>query len=133
MPSKVAVIAVHGVAYHAPGASADAISELLLGLPAERDGKLYSPLAAETVHIPLQPLVIEKEKRLERREGGWLSRLLSFLQERTVFLTRAWESAGRRKDSSTTIVADDFMRLVLQDYRGASPDTLKDQRDATAY
>jgi len=132
LPFKVAVVAVHGVAYHAPGASAKAMSELLLSLPVGGGSKQYGPMAAQTAHIPLQPLVIDAEERLQPGDENWVRKATGFLQERTVFLTRAWKRAGKSKETST-VVADDFMRLVLQDYRGATPDNPKDQRDATTY
>lgn len=129
---RTAIVAVHGVAYHEPGASANAMSELLLGLPEQR-GATYGPFAAETIHIPLHPLSVEP--LVEPPKGGFLDRF----RERTVYLTRAWRSAGGKRhlgnEKPDEISANDFMRLILQDYRGnKGKDTKpKDQRDATAY
>ncbi|HEV2489170.1 MAG TPA: hypothetical protein VGT03_05140 [Candidatus Acidoferrales bacterium] len=136
---KVAVVAVHGVGYHEPGESADAVSELLLGLPARDDGSTYGPFAAETVHIPLRPLEIRKPLKIAS-DKRW-PRFFGFLQERTVFLTAAWpklkkadrEAAAEKKENNTE-VANDFMRLLLQDYRGAGKENPpKNADDSTAY
>jgi hypothetical protein len=135
-PLKVAVIAVHGVAYHEPGSSANAVSELLLGLP-QSVGANYGPFAAETVHIPLKPLSVEP--LIQPPKGNLLNRFFDRFRERTVYLTRAWRSAeGARQfkgEKSDEMAANDFMRLVLQDYRGSKGEDNKpkDQRDDTAY
>jgi hypothetical protein len=136
MSKRVAVIAVHGVAYHEPGSSANAVSELLLGLP-QSGGATYGPFAAETVHIPLKPLSVEP--LVQPPKGNLLNRFVDRFRERTVYLTRAWRSAqGTRQltgEKTNELAANDFMRLVLQDYRGSKGNVNKpkDQRDDTAY
>src|SRR5437016_11914251 len=60
-PQKVAVIAVHGVAYHAPGASANAMADLLLSLPNPLRSPVgaprnYSAFEAEAIQVPIQPV-----------------------------------------------------------------------------
>ena len=134
MSERVAIVAVHGVAYHEPGASANAMSELLLGLPEERGAK-YGPFAAETVHIPLHPLSVEP--LVQPPEGGLFNRFLDRFRERTVYLTRGWRSAGGKRqlvgEKPDEMAANDFMRLVLQEYRGSKDNKPKDERDATAY
>jgi hypothetical protein len=129
MSERIAVIAVHGVAYHEPGATANAVSELLLGLP-EESGAKYGPFEAETVHIPLHPLKIQQPLNLGER--GIDQKGLKVLEERTSFLTREWKTSKETRKSNTD-VADDFMRLTLQDYRGVEGNKIKDARDATAY
>jgi hypothetical protein len=135
-PLKVAVVAVHGVAYHEPGSSANSVSELLLGLPQDGRAK-YGPFAAETVHIPLNPLSVIHP--VHAPQGGFLKRFLDRFRERTVYLTRAWRSAkGARQltgEKPDEMAANDFMRLVLQEYRGSkgTGNKPKDERDATAY
>lgn len=129
-PSRVAVVAVHGVAYHLPGSSADAVSGLLLGLP-EQDGRpLYAPITAETVRIPLHPLVIHEP--LKPGKLGLVQEKFEALEERTSYLTRQWRTAEHVEKTDTS-AADDFMRLTLQDYRGTSPTRPKDASDATTY
>ncbi len=186
------MIAVHGVAYHAPGASADAVSGLVLGLSEGDIGAKYGPLEEETVHIPLKPLSVIH--LTQPPIGGPLSRFLDRFRERTVYLTRSWRNAekinqaadknadekaakeesldpasggqssqssegglpgpfrkvtnflarsrtsaqvkrkprGRNPDDK---VANDFMCLLLQNYRGSEgkDNQPKDERDATAY
>ena len=128
---KIAVIAVHGVAYHEPGSSADAVSGLLLGLPKVNGSPDYSPVKAETIHIPLHPLEIKEKERIKAGELGPLQNLFG-LEERTTYLTRAWKTTKAQKQNNTE-VADDFMRLTLQNYRGTAKNKPKDARDANTY
>jgi hypothetical protein len=52
----VAVVAVHGVGRHEPGASARAIANLLLALDADPDHAAYTPFRECPVHIRTRPL-----------------------------------------------------------------------------
>jgi hypothetical protein len=134
-PSKVAVIAVHGVGQCDPGDSAKRVSDLLLGLPENR-GVRYEPIAAEAIHIPLHPLTIV-EPLLPNRNR--LQSAFKFLEERTSLLTLDWKTTKKFKSAGTpgnAQVADDFMRLALQDYRGSQPDNpenVKNADDTTSY
>jgi hypothetical protein len=56
---RVAIVAVHGVAYHAPGASANAMSELLLGLSKDKSAN-YGPFATETVQVTRNPKCLRR-------------------------------------------------------------------------
>jgi hypothetical protein len=129
--SKVAVVVVHGVAYHAPGASARAVSELLHGLRSQ--GKTASPYGADTqvtVSIPLQQLAVTR--RVDDTDKGWFR----FLQERTVLLTQWWRTKKAESDEpENEQVAHDFMRLLLQDYRGVGrpPDNPSEHDEAASY
>ena len=120
--SKVAVVVVHGVAHHAPGASARAASELLHGLRPNGKASPYGPDIQETVSIPLRQLKVSSP--LPESEAGWMSRVpilgyfIKALEERTVFLTRAWRTKKVSDGPANEKVANDFMRLLLQDYRG---------------
>jgi hypothetical protein len=138
MSEKVAVIAVHGVAYHEPGASANEVSELLLGLPPEDGRAKYGSFAAETVHIPLHPLDVLRPVP-PPQAGGIFERISDRFRERIVYLTRAWlREGGTRQlggEKPGEVAANDFMRLTLQEYRGSDGpvNKPKDQRDDTAY
>jgi hypothetical protein len=132
MSKRVAVIAVHGVGYCDPGDSAKRVSNMLLGLP-EDVGAKYAPIVEETVHIPLHPLTITRPLtpgRLSR-----IQKMFEFLEERTSYLTRQWKTSKKYKneEGDNAEVADDFMRLTLQDYRGAEHNKPKDARDVTSY
>src|SRR5258708_20864787 len=91
--SKVAIVVVHGVAYHAPGASARAASELLHGLRTGGKPSPYGPDTQETISIPFKQLKISG--RLEKGGECWVSRFpllgifVKALEEKSVFLTRA--------------------------------------------
>src|SRR5258706_15515474 len=47
-----------------------------------------------------------------------LGYFIKALEERTVFLTRAWRTKKVSDGPANEKVANDFMRLLLQDYRG---------------
>ena len=75
-PRRVAVIGVHGVARHEPGATANAMSDLLLSLPsfnpktaepkegravcAQNASREFEPFESVGIQIPLQPVCVEK-------------------------------------------------------------------------
>jgi hypothetical protein len=121
--SKVAVVVVHGVAYHAPGASAQAASELLHGLRLNDQPSPYGADVQETVSIPLHQLKV-LQPLPEVPPPNWVRRIpiVRFfekaLRERTVFLTRAWTRRAPSDEPADERVANDFMRLLLQSYRG---------------
>src|SRR6266852_3064314 len=81
---NVAVIAVHGVAYHAAGASANAMADLLLSLPTAPAGAVrwYSSFDSQTIHLPLQPTRLEKKAAAPARTR--IDKIFAFLQERSV-------------------------------------------------
>jgi len=133
-PFRVAVIAVHGVGQCDPGDSATRVSNLLLGLP-EKGGARYEPIAAEPIHIPLHPLTIVEPLAPQRNRA---QEAFKFLEERTSFLTLDWKTSKKfkKEDEGSTEVADDFMRLALQDYRGSQPNNpanAKNADDTTSY
>jgi hypothetical protein len=182
MTKRVSVIAVHGVAYHAPGASARAVCDLAAGLSPEQIHTKYGPFDEDTIHIPLRPL--EVPRLHPPTSQGLIDRILDRFRERTVYLTRSWraedeEKAANAKHTGLDVteapstaaseeqtnqpqggtlkkafrrlrervkgqrqpsdgeppdkVANDFMRLLLEDYRGTNGNKPKDQRDATTY
>src|SRR5260370_2798939 len=137
--SKVAVVVVHGVADDAPGASARAASELLHGLRTGGKPSPYGPDTQETISIPLKQLKISE--RLDKGEESWLSRVpllgifVKALEERSVFLTRAWKKTPPPDEPES--VANDFMRLLLQDYHGVDDPVIEpavyEHDDAASY
>jgi hypothetical protein len=120
---KVAVIAVHGVAYHKPCASAAAMADLLLSLPAKNPGdgteKLYTSFTARTIYIPLRPVRVPEPSPLTPRSA------FSFLQEQSSRL------AAGLAETPTRIgrVSNQFTRALLNDYKGgAEGNTYKTER-----
>jgi hypothetical protein len=118
---KVAVIAVHGVAYHEPGASANAMADLLLSLPTAPRGaaRSYSSFDSQTIHMPLQPTRLEKKAPAPAKT--LIDKMFAFLQERSVnfaTLLDAWTS--QRGKPAHGVIGHEFMRLLLQDYPGGA-------------
>jgi len=73
-PSKIAIIAVHGVAKHVAGETQNSIVDLLLSLPsdhphAKRD---YEPFETVGIQTPLQPVLTGKPTSNPPRAKGWL-------------------------------------------------------------
>jgi hypothetical protein len=104
---RVAVIAIHGVGQHLPGASADAVSTLLLSIGRNRvvRGKddppppacPYSGFATKAIDVPLRPVQAPPEASTDanyRKEGNWLSRAWSIFDERRGYLAKAREDAA---------------------------------------
>ena len=118
---NVAVIAVHGVAYHAAGASANAMADLLLSLPTAPAGAVrwYSSFDSQTIHLPLQPTRLEKKAAAPARTR--IDKIFAFLQERSVnFATLLDIWTSQRGRPGRGMVGHEFMRLLLQDYLGGA-------------
>jgi hypothetical protein len=98
---NVAVIAIHGVGQHLSGASADAVSTLLLSL--DRNGSQgqparYSGFDIKSISVPLRPVqsppddVKIANDRVAKGSNKWWSRLWGIFDERRGYLY------ARRKD-----------------------------------
>jgi hypothetical protein len=73
---RVAVIGVHGVAHHDPGATANDMSDLLLSLPPynpqnaglpcrDRPEREFDQFQSVGIHVPLQPVCLERAEEIE--------------------------------------------------------------------
>ena len=106
--TRVAVIAIHGVGQHLPGASADAVSTLLMSLGRDTTRKEgeggwqneavppYSGFVSTSIDVPLRPVQAPKESGANanyRNEGSWLSRIWGMFDERRGYLARARKDA----------------------------------------
>jgi hypothetical protein len=111
---RVAVIAIHGVGRHAPGASAEAVATLLLSIrnginAAARDsGKtnaagnfngrpLYSGCVTSAIDVPLRPVNSpsrDADRANDRDQQSWFSRLWGLFDERRGFLSQARKEKG---------------------------------------
>ncbi len=145
-PPKVAVIAVHGVAYHAPGASANAMADLLLSLPNPLTNPVgaprnYSAFETEAIQVPIQPVQVWTYGL--PGAATWVGKRFAFLQEASANFALSLEKFGRWVRGTGASVApgsvgNEFMRLLLRDYQGgADGDTydtkrLKAKRAVTA-
>jgi hypothetical protein len=111
--SNVAVIAIHGVGQHAPGASAEAIATLLLSmdktgheegsadeLRQAHQGKkspLYSGFEIDSIDVPLRPVLsppVDAEEANERYQEGLFERLWGIFDERRGFLSETRKRKG---------------------------------------
>ena len=77
-PRRVAVIGVHGVAHHDPGATANDMADLLLSLPsfdpkdaqrscAERPERQFDHFETAGIQVPLQPVCVKDEEKVKPR------------------------------------------------------------------
>jgi hypothetical protein len=115
--SHVAVIAIHGVGQHSPGASASAVSTLLMNLgrsTADAMNRKGSPpypgFTQVPIEIPLRPVMASPQETKfanERQAPSLLSRIWHAFDERRGFL------AVRRKDPSTEPIGHENPTLRL--------------------
>jgi hypothetical protein len=107
---RVAVIAIHGVGRHAPGASADAVATLLLSL-GRNSGSQNDPAAAAiavelppysgfvttSIDVPLRPVQSPSEdakKANDRHQPDFFSRVWGLFNERRGFLAESRAKRG---------------------------------------
>ena len=111
---RVAVIAVHGVGWHAPGASADAVATLLLSLgtgmnkaprgPGQANAAgdssghpLYSGCVTSAIDVPLRPVQSasrDADRANDRDQQSWFSRIWGVFDERRGFLSQTRNERG---------------------------------------
>ena len=146
-PRRVAVIGVHGVAHHDPGETAHAMADLLLSLPSydpveKRDDgsnrscgeqnpqREFTPFTSTGLQIPLQPICIERNKRVEPRYRKPKLKFhkepfFKFLQEGSSEFARAISprddpAEGARLAAQPGAVGHQFTAQLLQNYRGGA-------------
>jgi len=120
---RVAVIGVHGVAHHDPGATANAMADLLLSLPAsDHDApRYYGSFRSSGIQVPLQRLRVRSADTI--RTPTRLAKTFAFLQERSSDLAymgtqHAALSPGQNIARGSS--GREYMRLLLQDYAGGA-------------
>ena len=120
---RVAVIGVHGVAHHDPGATANAMADLLLSLPPydpknpdacnQRPPREFNHFDSTGLQIPLRP-VCPDGKLEPKYKWKSLGKALGFLQEGSSEFARSEIREGMQRGS----VGRKFSVKLLQDYRG---------------
>lgn len=98
--SNVAVIAIHGVGRHAVGASADAVSTLLLALENDENAvhpkPPYSGFVSTSIDVPLRPVRSPHENVLianQRNQPSLWKRVIGIFDERRGFLAHVRKNA----------------------------------------
>jgi hypothetical protein len=126
---RVAVIGVHGIAHHDPGATANAMADLLLSIPPYNPtkpdplGKKYfSEFRSIGIQIPLKPILIDKKRRVDTVNDGVLHPLVKGIQEESAEFSRALvqENRARPEGQAEENVDLKFSRRLLQDYQGGA-------------
>lgn len=119
---RVAVVAVHGVGKHKPGASAQAMADLLLGLNAHTGAAAGSPYAGfdtTKIEVPLpEPSVFEVQ---QPKTGSVWDRLRTMFEERRGFFADRFQLKswfGRREVLCPLDLNDEFMAIQLGEYKG---------------
>lgn len=122
-PRRVAVVGVHGVANHAPGATANAMADLLLSLPATDHNarRYFSGFQSVGLQVPLQPLAVyapEPELPARTRFG----RVFGFLQEESADFARSTRgyASGAPNSAKRGFAGHEFMRRLLYRYPGGA-------------
>jgi len=121
-PARIAVVGVHGIGHHEPGATADAMADLLLSLPpygsdrqGSNDTSYYDSFRSVGIHIPLRPV-----KVLPQEIGTREPRLLSVYEEKsTTFARKAYAFVGKHSlERGQT--GNEYTQLLLEQYRGGA-------------
>jgi len=130
---RVAIIGVHGVAHHDPGATANAMADLLLSLPPfdptaasrkceDRPTKLFNSFSSLPIQIPLEPVCIDEASRVQALQETRVHREMRFLQEESAEFARAL--AQEKKSPQEGDVEDEvglkYTRRLLQNYQGGA-------------
>jgi len=135
----VAVIAVHGVGYTEPCATAKHLADLLLGLGRlkldqsvgwpGKDKARYSEFTKQPVIVPLRPPYLDPGGRIRAKARvadpeNWLQKLLHVFDERLGYLARAFrgdippQQVEAQLAADSGLIAHEFMRSQLADYVG---------------
>lgn len=140
-PRRVAVVGVHGVGYHAPGETANAMANLLLSLPAaDHDSPRYfSSFKSAGIQVPLQRLAVYAPAE-EDKPKTLIGRMFSFLQEESASFARTTlgYATGAPAGATRGFAGHEFMRTLLYRYQGGADGDayvtarLEGERDATA-
>jgi hypothetical protein len=120
---RVAVIGVHGIGYHAAGATENAMSDLLLSLPAKNHSapRAYDSFRSVGIQIALQPLVVSPTAKVQSKT--WFGKMFSFLQEQSANFASLGTEYARNNPGQRVPrggVGREFMRLLLEDYEGGA-------------
>jgi hypothetical protein len=122
-PRRIAVVGVHGVANHAPGATANAMADLLLSLPAnDHDAPRYfSGFQSVNIQVPLQPLAVYAPDP-EPPARTLFGRIFSFLQEESADFARSTRgyASGAPDSAKRGFAGHEFMRRLLYRYPGGA-------------
>jgi MFS family permease len=133
---RVAVIGVHGIAHHDPGATANAMADLLLSMPPydpaepiSTSPKYFTEFRSIGIQVPLRPISIEQEKRVDTKDDSRLHRLARSFQEESAEFSRALVQESRTQSDLEPLEHVDepgenvdlkFSRRLLQDYQGGA-------------
>lgn len=121
-PSRVAVIAIHGVGYHESGASAEAVTDLLEAVKEAPDPNArhrYASFAPHEVQITLPPPI--RTKKIERR----FQFSFNAMEERRgefekLSHWKAWFLRGKDSAAKPVVpdIATEYMDTQLEDFIG---------------
>jgi len=122
---RVAVIGVHGVAHHDPGATANDMSDLLLSLPPynpqnaglpchKRPEREFDQFESVGIHVPLQPVCLEKAEEIEPQ----FKTIFRGLQEGSAKFARA--IAGQKLGGERGQVGRAWSVKLLENYHGGA-------------
>jgi hypothetical protein len=121
--SRIAVIGVHGVGHHEPGATAKAMADLLLSLPANDHDtpRYFTSFQSVGIQLPLQPLAVYPPAE-EDKPHTTFGQSFEFLQEESASFARTTRGygAGAPEGATRGFAGHEFMRRMLYRYRGGA-------------
>lgn len=124
-PRRVAVIGVHGVAHHDPGATANDMADLLLSLPsfdpkdaqrscAERPERQFDHFETAGIQVPLQPVCVKDEEKVKPR----YNQFVRWFQEGSARFARGISGLNLGEQRGKT--GRRWSVKLLQDYYGGA-------------
>jgi len=124
-PRRVAIIGVHGVAHHDPGATANDMADLLLSLPpfdpkeahrscAERPQREFEHFETAGIQVPLQPVCVKDEEKVRPQ----YNKFVRWFQEGSARFARgiSGQKLGERRGKT----GRRWSVKLLQDYYGGA-------------
>jgi hypothetical protein len=122
---RVAVIGVHGVAHHEPGATANDMADLLLSLPpfdpteahrscAERPQRQFEHFETVGIQVPLQPVCVKEEEKVRPQ----FNKFVRWFQEGSARFARGITGLKLGEERGRT--GRRWSSKLLQDYYGGA-------------
>ena len=123
---RVAVVGVHGIAHHDPGATANAMANLLLSLPSfnperpdEAHPRYYETFRAVGIQIPLQPVRVDRPRKTAEAQKK-SARALRVYEERSANFARKATEYGKSNVVHPGDAGNAYTQLLLDQYEGGA-------------
>lgn len=121
-PPRIAVLGVHGIGHHEPGATANAMADLLLSLPSFNPkhpnsdvGSYYDSFQSVDIRVPLRPVRVRPTEIGARRP-----RMLSVYEEKSTAFADKASAYVRDHIVERGQTGNAYTQLLLEQYQGGA-------------